>query len=250
MKHENIEPADFLYFSDVSVKWLTKYENYMIDTMKRSETTVSMYLRALRTVFNTAISDKSIEADIYPFRRNEQEKSKYVIPTGENVKKALDQKQLKKLFEAKPKTPEQEKAKDYLVFLLFLQWHEHKGYCIIKYENLKGSSLEFYRAKTKRTMKKNPHKIVVSLTKYALTFIKKYGNPDKSPGQYIFPIISDDQSELIKFSRIKNFTKFINQNLKKLATDNGITSDISTYWARHSMATQAIRMGCQYGVCK
>ncbi|MCA6438155.1 MAG: tyrosine-type recombinase/integrase, partial [Bacteroidetes bacterium] len=40
-----------------------------------------------------------------------------------------------------------------------------------------------------------------------------------------------------------NFTKFINQNLKKLALNNGITSEISTYWARHSFATNAIRSG-------
>ena len=46
-----------------------------------------------------------------------------------------------------------------------------------------------------------------------------------------------------QFKCIKNFTRFINQNLKKLASALEITNSISTYWARHSFATHAIRKG-------
>jgi len=240
---EKLEKAEKLLFSEISVKWLTNYENYMIDTKGKSETTVSMYLRALRTVFNTAISDKSIDAEMYPFRRNEQEKNKYIIPTGKAVKKALDKDQLKKLFKAKPMTPEQVKAKDFWFFSYSCNGMNIKDIALLKYENLKNDTIEFYRAKTKRTTKQTPNKITVSLTAFAKSIIKKYGNKDIQPKQYIFNIVEDSQSEIIKFNRIKNFTKFINQNLKKLAIKEGITGDISTYWARHSMATQAIRNG-------
>ena len=41
----------------------------------------------------------------------------------------------------------------------------------------------------------------------------------------------------------QNFTRFINQHFKKYALSLGITEDISTYWARHSFATRAIRIG-------
>jgi site-specific recombinase XerD len=60
---------------------------------------------------------------------------------------------------------------------------------------------------------------------------------------YVFPIISDKYNEVEKRNKIKNFTKFINQNLKKLAKKIGITDEISTYWARHSFATNSIRNG-------
>ena len=43
--------------------------------------------------------------------------------------------------------------------------------------------------------------------------------------------------------RIQNFTKFINQHIKKLAETVGVTTNISTYWARHSFTTNAIRNG-------
>lgn len=31
--------------------------------------------------------------------------------------------------------------------------------------------------------------------------------------------------------------------MKKLAQENGITADVSKYWARHSFATNAFRLG-------
>jgi integrase/recombinase XerD len=243
MIHEKVESLDVLLFSDITLNWLTKYENYMIETLKRSPTTVSMYLRALRTVFNIAISEKEIDSDMYPFRRNEQEKNKYIIPTGENVKKALDKIELKKLFEAEPKTSEQAKAKDFWFFSYSCNGMNIKDIVLLKYKDLKNDTIEFYRAKTKRTTKKKTHKIVVNLSRYALSIIEKYGNPNKDQDQYIFSIISEEDSNLLKHNKIKNFTKFINQNLKILAASVSITDDISTYWARHSMATQAIIKG-------
>lgn len=53
----------------------------------------------------------------------------------------------------------------------------------------------------------------------------------------------DQDSEILKFKKIKNFTRFVNQNLKILAKNNGITDEISSYWARHSFATNLIRSG-------
>ncbi len=101
----------------------------------------------------------------------------------------------------------------------------------------------FYRAKTINTAKTDLKPVVVHLTDYANSIIEKYGNANKSTKELIFPILSDGQSEIIRFKAIKNFTRFINQNVKKLAQANNITGEISTYWARHSFATNAIRSG-------
>ena len=42
---------------------------------------------------------------------------------------------------------------------------------------------------------------------------------------------------------IKNFIKFVNQHIKKLCLANDITTEVSTYWARHTFATLAVRNG-------
>ncbi len=224
--------------ADITPDWLQKYESYMINHLKRSRTTVSMYLRALRTVFNTAIADKEIDAEIYPFGKN-----KYQPPTVRNVKKALSQNHLKQLFDTKPKIPEQAKAKDFWFFSYACNGMNIKDIALLKYENIQDDKIIFYRAKTINTSKTDLKPVTVYLNDFSNTIIKKYGNKNTDKSEYIFPIISDKETEIIKHNKIKNFTKFINQNLKKLAIIEGITGDISTYWARHSFATNSIRKG-------
>ena len=50
-------------------------------------------------------------------------------------------------------------------------------------------------------------------------------------------------SETDKYKQSNNFTRFLNQHLKKLAKGNGLPEEISVYWARHSFTTQSIRSG-------
>ena len=114
---------------------------------------------------------------------------------------------------------------------------------MLRYEDIQEGKIIFYRAKTINTAKADLRPVVVHLTDYANSVIDKYGNTNKAPKALVFSILNDQQSEIIKFKAIKNFTRFINQNVKKLAQVNNITGEISTYWARHSFATNAIRSG-------
>jgi integrase/recombinase XerD len=165
------------------------------------------------------------------------------LPAVSKVKKALTQEDLKKLFACEPKTPEQEKAKDFWFFSFACNGANIKDIALLTNKEVNEDTVKFYRAKTINTSKKDLKEIVVYLNDFSKTIIKKYGNLNKEKGEYVFDIISSKQSEAVKHKNIKNFTKFINQNLKKLAQSNGITKDISTYWARHSFATSAIRNG-------
>ena len=108
---------------------------------------------------------------------------------------------------------------------------------------MKEDAFVFMRAKTINTSKKKIKEVRVYLTDFSKGIIEKYCTPQISKNDYVFPIISSNDRPEIKYKKIKNFTKFINQNLKKLADNNGITNDISTYWARHSFVTSAVRSG-------
>ena len=113
----------------------------------------------------------------------------------------------------------------------------------MRYENIKDGKLTFIRAKTKTAMKSNQKPIIVFLNDFTNGILKKHSNPFENPKSLIFPIVSDLDSEIVKFNKIKNFTRFVNQNLKVLAANNGISDEISSYWARHSFATSLIRSG-------
>ena len=239
-----------LFFSEITPTWLNKYEFAMLHRkkpMKNSQemredpltrTTISIYLRVLRTVFNTAIADKDIDPEIYPFGKN-----KYQLPAVQGVKKALTGDQLNTLFFAKPRIPEQEKARDFWFFSYACNGMNLKDIAVLRWENIQEDTLIFYRSKTINTGKTHLKPVTAYITEHVQYVIDKYGNKDKGPKKLVFPIISDDQDEQTKFITIKNFTRVVNQHLKNLARDNGITGKISSYWARHSFATNAIRNG-------
>ena len=235
--HQKGKEPKKIFFSEITPEWLQKYERFMTEK-GRSLTTVSMYLRTLRTIFNQTISEGEIPSELYPFG-----KKKYQMPAVQNVKKALSHDHLKLLFNATPMTPEQERAKDFWFFSYTCNGMNIKDIALLKYKDLEGDKFVFYRAKTKTTSKGKLKPVTVYLNDYSLSIIEKYGNKDKSIQNLIFPIISEANSPEQNFRAIKNFTISINKNLKKLALSNGLTQDISTYWARHSFATNAIRNG-------
>lgn len=251
LKDANGKEAEILRFKEINPQWLNRFETYMTSPKNiinakgktllvdgKSLTTVGMYLRTLRTIFNTSISAGIVKLSQYPFGRN-----KYEIPQSKAVKKALSKVQLKQLFDAEPMTPEQAKAKDFFFFLFNTAGMNIKDMARLKYENLQDDRIIYVREKTKRTTKTNQTPVVVYLNDYSKEFISKYGNPEIKSKNYIFDIYKPEMTEAQQFRKSQNFTKFINQAIKKLATDNGLPGEISTYWSRHSFATNAIRSG-------
>lgn len=238
LKHVMGTEPQKLLFKEITPNFLSKYEYFMLKNEGRSQTTVGIYLRPLKALFNSAISNKDIKSEIYPFG-----KRLYQIPSSKSVKKALNKAELKQLFSTIPKTPEQIKAKDYWFFLFNAAGINVKDLALLRYENLHEDRIVYIREKTKRTSKTDLKPVVAYLNEYALSFIEKNGNFKNSSKDFIFPILDDNMSDEQKFNKIKNFTKFINQNIKKLALANNLSGDISTYWSRHSFATNAIRSG-------
>jgi site-specific recombinase XerD len=233
--HKNYDTIN-LY--DITVSWLKDYEYYMVNTLGRSITTVGIYLRNLRAIYNTAIEEKEIEKEFYPFG-----KRKYQIPKTNKVKKALTKDQLHILFQAKPLNIEQEKAKDFWFFSYACNGMNMKDIALLKNKDIQKDSFVFYRAKTVQTSKTNLKPITVYLNDFALGVIEKYGVKDRSKEDYVFDILPKGHSAEELWQKVQNFTRLINQHLKKLCINNELPQDISTYWARHSFATNSIRQG-------
>lgn len=223
---------------EVSSQWLNAYEKYMIHTKGRSRTTVAIYLRNLRAVYNMAIKNKEIGAEYYPFG-----KDNYQIPSTRNTKKALSHEELQKLFKAESQNSQQQKAKDFWFFSYSCNGMNIKDVALLRHENIEGDKIVFYRAKTINTTKKDLKPVIAYLTDFSKEVIKKYGSKSKNPKSLVFDIIDDSLSDTDNHWKIKNFTRFINQHIKCLAQHYDISINISTYWARHSFATNAIRKG-------
>lgn len=234
----NLSPED-LTFYDVNPQFLNGYESFMLNKLKRSRNTVSIYLRGLRSIFNDAIESNDIKDEVYPFGKG---KGRYQIPNSTGNKSALDREQLAVLFTSTPRTPDQERAKDFWFFSYACNGMNIKDIAQLKVRDVKGDHLNFLRAKTINTKKSNLVPITVYLNDYAQSIIAKYRTGQR-PDDYLFNIL-DPSIDIEKRQKvIKNFTRFINQHIKKLADWAGLGTDLSVQWARHSFATNSIRRG-------
>jgi len=228
-------------FKDITPELLTEYEMIMLKN-GNSKTTVSMYLRSLRSLFNAAISNNDILPALYPFRKNEYEKGKYEIPEGSNIKKALDMADIKKVFTYKTvKGSIKDMAKDYWIFIYLTSGLNIKDLCLLQYEKIEGEKLKFVRAKTARQKKEKTIEAV--LQPEALAIIKKWGNKKKDGKTFIFPVLTGKETPERQRQLIQQLTHVINDNMKAIAEDLEITKPLTTYVARHSFATVLKRSG-------
>jgi integrase/recombinase XerD len=224
-----------LKFVEINKEFLTKYEKWMIENSK-SKTTVGIYLRSLRTLFNKQGIDKSL----YPFGNN---KEKYSIPTSRNIKKALTLVEIKKIFDyaATPKSTK-EMAKDYWIFIYLCNGLNVKDFCLLKRKNIDDDILNYVRAKTQRS-KNNSERITVSLKSQAKEIIQKWGQPSINSESYVFPHLVNGMTPEQERSIIKQLIKTINKYMKQIASEIGINKEVTTYYARHSFASVLKRSG-------
>ena len=223
-----------LTFDIITVDWLNEYQKFMLSKGK-SYTTIAIYTRTLRVVFNNAIESNDIIKDVYPFGKN-----KYKIPRTKKVKKALNSEQLKTLFNAEVTNDNEQQAKDFWFFSYACNGMNLKDIALLKYSDIKEDRFDYYRAKTfDKTAEKSS--ITIHLTDFTKSIIKKYGNKNKDG--FVFSIVAVQDTSQTQYNKIKNFTRLINDHIKRIAKANDLPEDISTYWARHSFATQSIRSG-------
>ena len=111
----------------------------------------------------------------------------------------------------------------------------------LKYANIDGDEIHFYRSKTLHTSKEKKE-IEALLTPEMKQIIERWGNPDRNPTNYVFPFLTGNETPLEQKNRVKDITRRINKHMKKIGNSLGIAG-ISTYTARHSFASVLKRSG-------
>ncbi|HAN77064.1 MAG TPA: recombinase XerD [Bacteroidales bacterium] len=228
---KNFSDERHLDFTDVDVLFLNKYEKWMLENGK-SITTVGIYLRSLRAIYNIAIDDNIIKKSVYPFG-----KRKYQIPQSRNIKKALSFENIVSIiqYEAQPWSAE-ERARDMWTFSYLCNGMNISDIARLRFSNIHGNTIRFVREKTKNTARQNQKLIEIALLDLSLEIIKKWGNKP-APDSYIFDILKKEYSIQQQRDAIKQAVKTINKYIQRIAGKLGINENITTYWARHSFST-------------
>ncbi|MBW8360739.1 MAG: site-specific integrase [Kaistella sp.] len=231
----NKQKQEFL-FEDITTKWLKDFEIWYVEggSRPKSLSTVGIYMRNLRAVYNEAIKDEVVPPELYPFYSRHRNLDGYVIPKTKKTLKGITEDEIAILFNAEAKTPQQQKAKDFWLFSYLSNGMNLKDIALMRFSDIKEKHFEFVRAKTKQTRKDNIDTISISLSDIHLNIFAQYGNSKINNDDYLFDIIRKTDTKEQQFKKIKNFVRFINQHLKAFAKDNGITENISYQWARHT----------------
>lgn len=219
-----------LRWKDITVEFLKSFEKYMISN-GRTSTTVGIYLRTLRVIYNLAITQKIVSVDTYPFS-----KRNYKIPKGRNIKKALTLEQIGKIFNYKTiEFSSEDLAKDLWIFSYVSSGINIKDICGLRYTDINNDMLSFIRAKTALTNKENLGKIEIYLNDRAKQIISKWGNIDKSG--YIFDFFQEGFSPERKRLTVQNLVKLINKYMARISKESGIEIPVTTYSSRHSYSS-------------
>lgn len=237
-KRENLlKKRKPLAYAAITVDFLMGYEKWMLQN-GNSITTIGIYLRALRAIYNNAIAAGEVNSELYPFG-----KRKYQIPSGRNVKKALTLADIEKIFSYQPASVNEGRARDLWIFSYLCNGINVKDIARLKYKQLDREKITFIRAKTERTSRQNIKAIMAMRTPEIDEIINRWGNKPAFSEAFVFPLLEPGLSAERERAKIQHATKSINKYIKRVAVAVGIEKNVSTYTARHSFSTVLKRAG-------
>ena len=222
-------------FYEITTSWLDAYSRWMKEEDQgNSDTTIGIYTRYMRSIFNYAISLGVLKRDEhYPFG-----KRRFVIPASRNIKKALTLAEVSKInsYEAIPGGQE-DKARDFWMFSYLCNGINFKDIAQLKNKNVEGDILKFVRAKTKNTTKANQSVISTYLSAPAKVILEKWRVNQQGPEDYVFDILAEGDDSRAQQDKIDQFIKTTNKYMKRISASLELNKEVTTYFSRHSAAT-------------
>ena len=132
---------------------------------------------------------------------------------------------------------------DFWFFIYLGNGMNVKDLVMLKYKNIDGKFIRFIRSKTENTTRSNPQIISVYCSEELQSIIEGWGNAEKNPDNYIFPILSNGMDGYETRHKIQLFNKLINNYMYEIGAEIGIAQKLSTMAARHCFSTQLKRPG-------
>lgn len=228
---------------EVNTQWLEGYESFAKlpykDNSKKGltrrcgNTTIAMYLRCLRRVYNDAVDRGIISRDLYPFG-----KKGYVIRTEQTVKYALSEVQKNTLAGVTTERVEERIALMYWMFSYYCHGMNFQDMAHLRSEHIRGDTIVYVRRKTMNTVKTIKPKVVPIRAE-----VRKILDELGTHSPYVFGIIDETMDEETRHRKIKQWYGTTNKWVNKITARLKIPFKVNTYNARHTMAKQLIEKG-------
>lgn len=220
-------------FIEMNRIWLKKYKDWL-EEQKYKDTSISVYLRTLRALYNTAIEEGYAKAIEYPFGRNSVIKGL----STDTEKRAITKAEVEKIWKLKlPNGSKIKDAQNYFMFGYYGWGINFIDMAYLKWSDIENDRISYVRYKTRGKKKKKISFAVTPQIKSILTYYKK--KTEVSANAYVFPILDKNFhiTPTQQKNRIHKVLNQVNGNLKEIAALTGIKTKLTTYVWRHTFAT-------------
>jgi integrase len=218
-------------FSDINKSFLKKYREWFEKDGIR-DTSISVYLRTLRALYNSAIDDGFAKIVDYPFGRN----SVIAGLSKETNKRAITKDEVEKI-KSKKVTGKLKDAQNYFIFGYHGWGINFIDIALLRWKDIVDDRVSYIREKTKGKKQKKISFPVTNQIEEVLSCYRSLTGVDKE--NYIFPILNRHIhiTPKQKKNRIRKVITQTNSDLKDLAIKAEVKTKLTTYVWRHTFAT-------------
>lgn len=222
-------------FSEMDIVWLRRYEAFL-RRKGLAENTIGIRFRTLRSIYNVAIEEDVVSAELYPFKKLKVSKLHQ-----ETAKRALSKEDIERVLSYKSTNRYMRFPIDIFAFTYYCGGINFVDIAHLTKANIVDGRLIYKRQKTKKLIK-------IPLQPQAVALIEKYSNDES---KYLFPILSDfHKTDIQQANRIHKVISKVNERLKQIGKALNLPIALTTYVARHSQATVMKRAGVSTAVIR
>ena len=224
-----------LRFEEINGKFLSDFEVFLHSTGNQSNSIATKF-SVLKAIYNKAITDKIFLCKENPFVLYKVGKH-----WTQTRKRAVHKEDIQRLMQAEPpvtRSPYTEFARDIFLFSYFSAGINFKDIATLRYDDMEEDRIFYRRHKTGKSM-------TCRLHPQAKEIIAKYTRSEAMQEDYIFPILDRcvHRTEQQIHNRVHKVLIHINKELREWSKRLELTTNLTTYVARHTYATVLKRSG-------
>lgn len=216
--------GNLMTFGQLTSQWLARFEKFLLAD-QLTWNTISTYMRMLRSIYNQAV-DRGI-ATYTPHLF-----SKVHTGVDSPVKRAVSPETMRRIMlDECSLSPKQAFSRDMFILLFLLRGMPFVDLAFLRKCDLQGNTITYHRHKTGR-------RLTVVVGSEAMKIIHKYMYHDQS-SPYLLPIIKRPGEG--EYRQYTCMLRNVNYQLSRLVPKMKLKEALSTYVARHTWATTALR---------
>lgn len=216
--------------SAVNVRWLRKYETYLLTEKGNDVNTVGANFKLLRKILNDAIADEYLE--VSPFRH-------FTIRQKPTTAEFLDEEELIRFASVPLDEGASMKAhRDLYVFACEAGGLRVSDLLKLEWGQVKDGRIHLVMHKTKSPL-------AIKLSSKAQSILDGLSGP-RQESDLVFGLLPStlNKSDAFALDRaLGSATTYINRSLKAIAASAGISKRVTFHTSRHTFATRALRKG-------